>query len=145
MLEFGTNSLKSGNRRNLLRRRATLVAQHPKFRPKSYEYDLALIRLEKAVPLTINPVCLPMSNETFVGKIATATGWGRLFEDGPLANSLQQVSLPVITNAQCQEMYRNAGYKEVIPFIFLCAGTPEGKVSSSLLNASCSTFWVSSF
>jgi len=50
--------------------------------------------------------------------------------DGPLPSKMQQVSVPVINNTECENMYRRAGYVEHIPNIFICAGYAEGKRDS---------------
>ena len=46
--------------------------------------------------------------------------------DGPLPAVLQEVDLPVISNADCEKMYERAGFREHIPHIFICAGYAEG-------------------
>ena len=60
------------------------------------------------------------------------------FAEGPLPSVLQEVSLPIITNNECEGMYRKAGYIEHIPNIFICAGYSSGGKDSceviSLLN-----------
>lgn len=43
---------------------------------------------------------------------------------------MQQVSVPVINNTDCENMYRRAGYVEHIPNIFICAGYADGKRDS---------------
>lgn len=43
---------------------------------------------------------------------------------------MQQVSVPIINNTECEGMYRRAGYVEHIPNIFICAGYKEGKQDS---------------
>lgn len=53
-----------------------------------------------------------------------------MFPDGPLPSVLQEVSVPVIENAACESMYRNAGYIEHIPHIFICAGWKNGGFDS---------------
>lgn len=50
--------------------------------------------------------------------------------DGPLPSVLQEVSVPVINNTLCEGMYRNAGYIEHIPHIFICAGWRKGGYDS---------------
>lgn len=50
--------------------------------------------------------------------------------DGPLPSVLQEVSVPVINNTICENMYRNAGYIEHIPHIFICAGWRKGGYDS---------------
>ncbi|GFX43982.1 serine proteinase stubble [Trichonephila clavipes] len=109
-------------------RRVQIVASHPQFDRRTFEYDLALLRFYEPIVFQRNiiPVCIPKGNDTYVGKYATVTGWGRLHEDGPLPNVIQEVSLPIITNKLCENMYRQAGFVEDIPDIFICAGYTNG-------------------
>ena len=67
---------------------------HPKYNFFTYEYDLALVRLEEPVQFMPNivPICLPASDDLLVGENGTVTGWGRLSEGGTLPDLLQQVS-----------------------------------------------------
>jgi len=113
-------------------RRVQIVASHPQFDPRTFEYDLALLRFYEPVVFQPNiiPVCVPDSDENFIGRSAFVTGWGRLYEDGPLPSVLQEVSVPVINNTLCEGMYRNAGYIEHIPHIFICAGYRKGGYDS---------------
>ena len=46
--------------------------------------------------------------------------------DGPLPSVMQEVDLPIINNTMCEKMYRDAGYVEHIPNIFICAGYAAG-------------------
>ena len=50
----------------------------------------------------------------------------RSFLDGPLPSVMQEVDLPIINNTMCEKMYRDAGYVEHIPNIFICAGYAAG-------------------
>ncbi|XP_050315723.1 serine proteinase stubble [Anthonomus grandis grandis] len=113
-------------------RRVQIVASHPQFDSRTFEYDLALLRFYEPVQFQPNiiPVCVPKTDENFVGRTAYVTGWGRLYEDGPLPSILQEVSVPVINNSVCESMYRNAGYIEHIPHIFICAGWRKGGFDS---------------
>ena len=75
-------------------RAASKKIVHPKYNFFTYEYDLALVRLEEAVDFQPNiaPICLPaVENVNLVGMNATVTGWGRLSEGGTLPSKLQQV------------------------------------------------------
>ncbi|XP_012142990.2 serine protease notopleural [Megachile rotundata] len=110
-------------------RRVQIVASHPQFDPRTFEFDLALLRFyEPLLPFQPNvlPICLPDDDETYVGRTAYVTGWGRLYDEGPLPSTLQEVAVPVINNTMCESMYRNAGYIEHIPHIFICAGWKNG-------------------
>ncbi|XP_076766031.1 serine protease notopleural [Xylocopa sonorina] len=114
-------------------RRVQIVASHPQFDPRTFEYDLALLRFyEPLLPFQPNvlPICLPDDDETYVGRTAYVTGWGRLYDEGPLPSTLQEVAVPVINNTMCEGMYRNAGYIEHIPHIFICAGWRNGGFDS---------------
>ncbi|XP_037928745.1 serine proteinase stubble-like [Teleopsis dalmanni] len=113
-------------------RRVQIVASHPQFDPRTFEYDLALLRFYEPVIFQPNiiPVCVPENDYDFIGQTAFVTGWGRLYEDGPLPSVLQEVAVPVINNTICESMYRAAGYIEHIPHIFICAGWKKGGYDS---------------
>lgn len=68
---------------------------HPKYNFFTYEYDLALVKLETPLEFTnhIAPICLPGTEDLLVGANATVTGWGRLSEGGTLPTVLQEVLL----------------------------------------------------
>lgn len=63
-------------------RRVQIVASHPQFDPRTFEYDLALLRFYEPVSFQPNiiPVCVPQDDTNFVGSTAYVTGWGRLYE-----------------------------------------------------------------
>lgn len=63
-------------------RRVQIVASHPQFDPRTFEYDLALLRFYEPVEFQPNiiPVCVPETEENFIGRTAFVTGWGRLYE-----------------------------------------------------------------
>lgn len=63
-------------------RRIQIVASHPQFDPRTFEYDLALLRFYEPVKFQPNivPVCVPEDDSNFVGSSAYVTGWGRLYE-----------------------------------------------------------------
>ena len=63
-------------------RKVQIVASHPKFDPKTFEYDLALLRFYEPVEFAPNviPICIPEEDQDLVGETAWVTGWGRLYE-----------------------------------------------------------------
>lgn len=67
---------------------------HPKYNFFTYEFDLALVKLDQPLEFAphIRPICLPATNDLLVGMNATVTGWGRLSEGGTLPSVLQEVS-----------------------------------------------------
>ncbi|XP_047516539.1 serine proteinase stubble isoform X2 [Pieris napi] len=109
-------------------RRVQIIASHPHFDPATFEYDLALLRFYEPVTFQPNilPICVPDNDDDYVGKTAYVTGWGRLYDEGPLPSVLQEVQVPIINNTACESMYQSAGYNEHIPNIFICAGWKNG-------------------
>ncbi|XP_043480699.1 mucin-2 [Leptopilina heterotoma] len=134
LLRIGEYDLASeGEPYGYQERRVQLVASHPQFDSRTFEYDLALLRFYEPIKQfqpNILPICIPDDDESYEGHIAYVTGWGRLYEDGPLPSVLQEVSVPVINNTQCEAMYGAAGYIERIPHIFICAGWRKGGFDS---------------
>jgi len=65
-----------------LERRVQIVASHPQFDSRTFEYDLALLRFYEPVVFQPNviPICIPQDDKTYVGETAYVTGWGRLYE-----------------------------------------------------------------
>lgn len=59
-----------------------IVVPYPQFDNRTFEYDLALLRFYEPVSFQPNiiPVCVPDTDENFVGGTAYVTGWGRLYE-----------------------------------------------------------------
>merc|ERR1712210_313415 len=68
--------------------------------------------------------------EKFLDAVGIVTGWGRLEYGGGVPNILHQVSVPVIDNDSCQDMFVTSGHKKTIRESFLCAGYAEGKKDS---------------
>jgi len=107
---------------------------HPKFVASLYEQDIALLHLDEDLVFSssVLPVCLPPPGADtgrfpYLGRLATLTGWGRLWDKGPLADGLEMVQLPLISNDQCMEWYNRSGSRQNIPpSTFLCAGWEEG-------------------
>jgi len=101
---------------------------HPKYNFFTYEYDLALLKLDKRVDFQDNiiPICLPGNNDLLIGETGIVAGWGRLSEGGQLPSILQYVSVPIVSNEKCKSMFLRAGRHEVIPEIFMCAGYDLG-------------------
>uniref|UniRef100_A0A1I8QCR1 Peptidase S1 domain-containing protein n=1 Tax=Stomoxys calcitrans TaxID=35570 RepID=A0A1I8QCR1_STOCA len=101
---------------------------HPQYNFFTYEYDLALVKMEQPLEFAphVSPICLPQTESLLIGMNATVTGWGRLSEGGTLPSVLQEVSVPIVSNDNCKSMFLRAGRQEFIPEIFLCAGYENG-------------------
>jgi len=125
------------------------ITVHEGYDPKAqFKHDIALIRMDEAVPLfqenralsSANPICLPWSDNSYAyfideGNRATVAGWGRtrsrnnanaqaaLTRNKVNIKQLQQLAVP-ISNDKCNDK----------PFIIdqdrqICAGGEKGKDS----------------
>uniref|UniRef100_H0ZI18 Serine protease 56 n=1 Tax=Taeniopygia guttata TaxID=59729 RepID=H0ZI18_TAEGU len=105
------------------------ILPHPKFNPKTFHGDLAL--LELAVPLapspTVSPVCLPSgSAEPSPGTPCYIAGWGSLYEEGPPADVVMEAQVPLLSQETC----RGALGKDLLTSAMFCAGYLSGGIDS---------------
>ncbi|XP_047481203.1 mucin-19-like isoform X2 [Penaeus chinensis] len=110
-------------------RKVQIIATHPQFDSRTFEYDLALLRFYEPVNFQPNiiPICVPEDDYDFIGDTGFVTGWGRLYEGGPLHARMQEVEVPVISNDECAWMFLRSGGIVGLPHIMMCAGYAEGK------------------
>ena len=68
---------------------------HPKYDPRTYEYDVALLKFEEPVKFEANviPICLSDGNEDLAGQTGWITGWGRFYKGKESTYTLQTWSL----------------------------------------------------
>ncbi|NXO56283.1 PRS56 protease, partial [Aramus guarauna] len=105
------------------------ILPHPKFNPKTFHGDLAL--LELAVPLapspTVSPVCLPSGPaEPSPGTACYIAGWGSLYEEGPAADVVMEAQVPLLSQETC----RGALGRDLLTNAMFCAGYLSGGVDS---------------
>ncbi|KAI8037764.1 hypothetical protein M5D96_009264 [Drosophila gunungcola] len=88
---------------------------------RSVAFAHAHVGYDPPIPLvdTMRPACLP-SNwlQNFDFQKAIVAGWGLSQEGGSTSSVLQEVVVPIITNAQC----RATSYRSMIVDTMLCAG-----------------------
>ena len=92
------------------------VIMHSHYNSDTADNDYAILRLSQPVSFTnkVSPACLPDNREkTYLGANATATGWGTT-GSGSIANTLQEADVTVISNAACDNYYRNPITKNMI-------------------------------
>ena len=53
-----------------------------------------------------------------------------LFSGGSTPSVLQEITVPVIENPICQDMYYESHHKKIIKDSFLCAGYADGQMDS---------------
>ncbi|CAL8345446.1 unnamed protein product [Merluccius merluccius] len=104
------------------------IISHPKFNPKTFNNDIALVELTSPVVLSdrVTPVCLPSDVDPPTGSPCLVAGWGSLFEDGPSADVVMEAKVPLLPQSTC----KNALGKELLTNTMLCAGYLSGGVDS---------------
>ncbi|XP_071530688.1 venom protease-like [Panulirus ornatus] len=103
---------------------------HKDFERRSFNNDIGIILLNESVTITkyVRPVCLPESlDRDYVGEMGIVAGWGRQSEDGKPSTILREVSVPIMSNAEC----KTTKYKpQEITSNMMCAGYTEGKIDA---------------
>ncbi|KAK3864809.1 hypothetical protein Pcinc_029525 [Petrolisthes cinctipes] len=96
---------------------------HPEFQNRNFNNDIALLTLAQPVRYGqyVRPICLPQEEELLENKMATVAGWGAVQYNGPISAILRQVHLPVWSNTNCDQAYR-----QPIMDSMVCAGFPAG-------------------
>ncbi|XP_059832161.1 ovochymase-2-like isoform X4 [Hypanus sabinus] len=104
--EHHLNNMDSNEQTRTIKR----IIAHPKFKAiYPVEFDVALLELNGNFTFDshVYPACLPGVNDTFeTGIICTATGWGRLSENGKLSNTPQEVELPIVDLQSCLNLIK---------------------------------------
>ncbi|XP_026325359.1 collagenase-like [Hyposmocoma kahamanoa] len=100
------------------------VEMHADYQESTLNNDVAII----VVPWidyndNIKNINLATGSNAFVDVMATATGFGRSVDNGPVPQNLQQVDLPVINNTVCANVFGPL----VILESTLCASTANGR------------------
>jgi secreted trypsin-like serine protease len=104
----------------------SFVLTHSDYDGSTNDNDIALVKL--AAPSTQATVDLVDAAESAAqpDDLATIIGWGRLAEGGQASpTALQQVQVPLRTNAECQQ-----GYSTTITANMVCAGLDAGQLDS---------------
>ncbi|XP_001845720.2 trypsin-1 [Culex quinquefasciatus] len=105
------------------------VIKHNGYNSNNYNSDIAVLVLQKPVSFNekLRPVCLPDMKKSFTGYDGLVTGWGATSENGQVSVNLQEVMVPIMSNADCKK----SGYGDKrITDNMLCAGFAEGKKDS---------------
>jgi len=98
------------------------VIRHPQY--AGFNNDVALMKLSSRVTLSaeVGFSCLPSGPITFLdGMECVVTGWGLTTEGGTTPRQLNQVRVPVVSQAQCRGFY-GAGITNQM----ICAGLTQG-------------------
>jgi len=110
---------------NEQRRQVTRIVVHEDYDSWSFANDIALLFLSESEPFLYNDYVqaakLPTQEQQSSGDLVVA-GWGTTRQGGSLATILQHVTVPFVTDAECQSAYPQ---EDVIESM-ICAGLPEG-------------------
>ncbi|XP_069974258.1 transmembrane protease serine 9-like [Penaeus vannamei] len=121
----GDHNLYSGSEANSQWMQIAEIVNHPSYDSNTLDNDIALIRLKTEIQFLsdnkIAPVCLPTAGEMYDSVDATITGWGAQQEGGSTSGPLFEVTVPTMTNTEC-----NTKYGGSITDNMICAGIPEG-------------------
>lgn len=108
----------------------TQIIPHERYNSINEDNDLALLKLAVPAKLTttVQLVSLVEANiADLTGLTATITGWGNLSYNGTAPTTLQQVEVPIISNAQCENWYDiSEGQDNWVTNNMLCAGFEQG-------------------
>ena len=105
---------------------------HPDYNVANFDNDFSMLELEGEVDLcrypNIRPVCLPSvsSSDTFVGDVATVTGWGDTEDGGDDSNVLLEVNVTVVSNKECRNDYKTNSLNLTITDNMICADVAGG-------------------
>uniref|UniRef100_A0A3Q3EKI3 Serine protease 27-like n=1 Tax=Labrus bergylta TaxID=56723 RepID=A0A3Q3EKI3_9LABR len=111
---------------NEVSRNVIQIINHPDYDVSPNDSDMSLLELSTEVTFTdyIKPVCLAASDSVFnAGTTCWVTGWGTIQTDGEdlfIVFTLQEVSVPIVSNTQCSQSYAS------ITSNMICAGLEEG-------------------
>ncbi|XP_072297481.1 serine protease 56 [Eucyclogobius newberryi] len=104
------------------------IIPHPKFNPKTFNNDIALVELTSPAVLSdhVTPVCLPGGTEPPTGSPCLVAGWGSLYEDGPSADVVMEAKVPLLPQSTCKSTLG----KDLVTSTMLCAGYLSGGIDS---------------
>jgi secreted trypsin-like serine protease len=97
---------------------------HPEFNNVNLDNDLALIQLKNATPYPVIESTISPTIEE--GTSGIVIGWGQLSEYGNFAITLQQVTVPIVSNELCQIAFQKDPTNVNITSNVICAGESEG-------------------
>ncbi|RDD36299.1 Trypsin-1 [Trichoplax sp. H2] len=101
---------------------ASKLIEHPSYSSRTLDNDFSIIRLSNSFTYNANVKAVPLQMQDDIGvSKVTAIGWGALSEGGSSPRILQDVTVTVVSNSDC-----NAAYSGGITDNMLCAGEPSG-------------------
>uniref|UniRef100_A0A182MER7 CLIP domain-containing serine protease n=1 Tax=Anopheles culicifacies TaxID=139723 RepID=A0A182MER7_9DIPT len=105
---------------------------HERYDEKTIHNDIALVLLQKSVPITdtVRPICLPLEAKQRTKDVTYfapfIAGWGAVSFNGPSATKLQEAQVVVLPVDQCAFNYKLYFPGQIFDDTVLCAGFPQG-------------------
>lgn len=99
------------------------IQKHLGYNTTTFVNDIAILSLPQPVTFNtdVRPVCLPTPGPIYEAEEPTVTGWGTIYYGGPVSQTLQEVTIPVWNNKDCDDTY-----EQTIVDTVLCAGAKTG-------------------
>ncbi|XP_007179856.1 transmembrane protease serine 12 [Balaenoptera acutorostrata] len=123
---IGTNNI-DGRQPHSKKMKVKAIIIHPDFDVESYENDIALFHLKKAVRYNdyIQPICLPFGVFQRLNRNTKCfiSGWGRTKEEGNITKKLHEAEVHYISRSFCNS---DKSYGDIIPYTSFCAGDEDG-------------------
>jgi len=95
--------------------------------PRENSFDFAYLVLKDPAPQPLIQIAGPTERALWTpGRIATVTGWGAIFEEGPVSAVLKQAQIPFLADQSCASPYGAA----FDPLTMVCAGDLAGGTDS---------------
>ncbi|CCN50739.1 putative Trypsin/Subtilisin-like serine protease [Vibrio nigripulchritudo MADA3029] len=107
------------------RANVTQIHMHPNYNSSTYKNDIAVLKLDRVLPTatTVEIAAGSLSQYAGIGDLLSVAGLGRLSSGGASPSRLQEVDVPLVSDATCRAAggpYNNVGSVE------FCAGLPQG-------------------
>lgn len=125
----GIHNIKNPDSAYFQRMEISQIIRHPDYDADTNQNDIALFKLAEPVTLNERIQIIPMNTDpslTISGTSAIVTGWGMTGTNTNKSNVLKQVSLPVVNNQECNDIYQNSditgGTLITITEGMICAG-----------------------
>ena len=94
---------------------------HQKYNNKTYENDIALLKLERPAKKGRSIALPPMNLIIPSNTAATVTGWGAVTAYGPMVDRLLKAPVPIVSIGTCRD-----SYGDIVKDGMLCAGERDG-------------------
>ncbi|XP_054155153.1 trypsin-1-like [Oppia nitens] len=102
------------------------IHMHSDWSKRTMKNDIAILKLKTRIPKFtkhVVPICIPWTDDKFVGEMATIAGWGDTKVGGNRSEILQEVSVKIWDNKDCGNVYKT---RPGITSSMLCAGEAQG-------------------